>query len=63
MRLLPGILWQRTLIGKRLVWKASVTRNRDGGSNPSAVVMPCSSVGITPDSDSGDRRFESCHGS
>lgn len=30
-------IWQCTLIGKRLAWKASVTGNRDGGSSPLTV--------------------------
>ncbi len=38
VRILSQILWQRTLIGKRLAWKASVAVKRDEGSSPFAVV-------------------------
>ena len=41
VRILSQILWQRTLIGKRLAWKASVAVKRDEGSSPFAVVRRC----------------------
>lgn len=32
-------LWQRTLIGKKLVWKTSVGVKADGGSSPLVVAL------------------------
>ena len=41
-------VWQCTLNGKRPVWKAGVTGNRDGGSNPLTVVCRSRSAGGAP---------------